>query len=268
MREHALIVPTCVGPAGAVVTEPAGRQRGAAVVLHGLGPPARAGVNAVWTHLARDLAALGLAVLRFDFACEGDSTLAGTEVERDIGWRRSTDLAMLRDIAPWFLDRAGERELFVVGSCHGGRVALEHAAHDPSVCGLFLVTPYLWHREPHLGRVPGDDEPPELTPVWANGPVLSTDTDIVGAFRTALSRGPVWVLTGEGGGEGEVEADHVLPFARRVEESGTTFELEVERGMAIHPVGHPEQQARVRRRVPSRVAGALAARERSATPSR
>jgi dienelactone hydrolase len=261
MREHAVLVPTSVGPAGGIVSEPDGEQRGALVILQGLGSPARAGVNAIWTRVARDFVALGLVVLRFDFACEGDSTLAGTDVERDIGWRRSTDLAMLRDVAPWFLERAGERELLIVGSCHGGRVALEFAASDPVARGLFLVTPYLWHREPHLGRVPGEDEPPDLRPVWANGPTLDSDEDLVEGFRASLARGPVWIVAGDG------EVEQALPFARRLEESGPSFELESAPGMPLHPVGHPHQQVEVRRRLRERVTRALAERGKVAAPS-
>lgn len=249
MREHAVIVPTSVGPAAGVVTEPAGPQRGALVILQGLGVPCRAGVNANWTRLARKLTELGLVVLRFDFSCDGDSTLAGREVERDIGWKRSTDLGMLRDIAPWFLQRCGEPGLFLVGSCHGGRIALEYAASDPAALGLFLVTPYLWRREP----LEDGDPDPDL--VRANGPTLDTDAQIVAGLRTVLSRAPVQVLVGEG------EAGDVLPFSRRLERSGQTFELDIVPGVPIHPVGHPEQQERVWRWLPERLAAAVAERE-------
>ena len=260
MTEHALIVPTAVGPVGAIVTEPPADQRGALILLHGLGPSARAGVNGIWARIARDLAALGLVVLRFDFACEGDSTLAGGEAGRGIGWRKSTDLALLRDIAPWFLERAGERELLLAGSCHGGRVALEFAASDPVARGLFLVVPYLWLREPHLGRVPTEDEPPDLEPVWANGPTLDSNTEIVAGFRAVLERSPVWVLAGEG-----EEEELALFFARELEEAGESFELEVAAGMSLHPIGHPAQQAIVRRRLSDRISRALAEREEVAS---
>jgi hypothetical protein len=263
MKEHAVIVPTSVGPAGGIVSEPSsGPSRGALVILHGLGPSARAGVNAVWTKIARDLTELGLVVLRFDFACEGDSTLVGRDVERDIGWRRSTDLAMLREIVPWFLERCGERELLLVGSCHGGRVALEFAAHDTVVRDLFLVIPYLWLREPHLGRDPAPDEPPDLEPVWANGPTLDSDEELLAGFRSVLARMPVWVLVGEG------EEEYVLPFHRRLEQSRTTFELEQAPGMPLHPVGHPRQQETVRRRLVDRVSRALAERDSAPLPAR
>lgn len=262
MKEHALLIPTAAGPVGAVVHEAAGDRLGAIVLLQGLGPAARAGVNAIWTRTARDLAALGLVVLRFDFAREGDSTLAGREIPEDIGWRRSTDLAMLRDVVPWFLERAGERELLLAGSCHGARVALEFAAYDPVARGLFLIVPYLWHREPHLRKDPSAEDPPDLEPVPANGPVLSTDEDILAGFRAALGRGPVWVLVGEG------EEEQVLPVAGQLEDAGSPLELEVAPGMPLHPVGHPEQQATARRRLVDRVGATLAEREEVAHVSR
>ena len=262
MREHPVLVPTAVGTAGGVVAEPDGEPRGALVLLQGLGPSARAGVNAVWTHVARDLAALGLTVLRFDFACEGDSTLAGWEAPREVGWRRSTDLAMLRDVAPWFLERSGERELLLAGACHGARVGLEFAAHDPAARELFLVVPYLTFREPHLRETPPEELPGGAEPVWANGPTLNSEEEIVAGFRAALSRAPAWVLVG-----GE-EAAEVEPYARRLRDGERPLELEVAGDIPeLHPVGHPEQQATVRRRLVDRVAAALAAREPAASPA-
>jgi dienelactone hydrolase len=254
VREHPVLLPTQIGPVGGIVTEPSGEQRGAFVLLQGIGPPARAGINALWASVARELSSLGLVVLRFDFACEGDSTLAGAEVERGVGWRRSADLAILRELAPWFLERTGESDLLLAGSCHGGRVALEFAASEPIARGLFLIAPYLWHREPHLGRKPKEGEPAKIEPVAANGPVLGDDDDLHAGFRTALTRGPVYVLVGEG-----EEVDYVRPFGERLQESGPTFELEVAPGMPIHPVGHPHQQAIARRWLLDRVTAEVAA---------
>lgn len=252
MTDHAVIVPTTFGPAGGIVTEPSTTQRGALVLLQGLGPPARAGVNANWAVLARDLAELGLVVLRFDLAREGDSTTTAAHVDRrGEGWRRSTDLAMLREIAPWFLERAGERELLLVGSCHGGRVALEFAAADPVARGVFLIAPYLWSREPARR----DDAGPYPEPVEAGGPTLNTEDQLVEGFRTCLAQGPVWIYVGE------PELEQVEPFVRRLERGGgPSFELEVEPGMPLHPVGHPRQQSLVRRHLRERVARALAER--------
>lgn len=257
MSEHAVIIPTEIGPIGGIVSEPEVEQRGALVLLPGVGPPCRAGVNGVWTHIARDLAALGLVVLRFDLACEGDSTLVGRDVPRERGWRRCTDLAMLREAVPWFLERAGESEVLLASSCHGARIALEFAADDPVAAGLFLAVPYLWHFEPNLRGLAEEDLPPGLDGrVWAKGPTLDSDAALVEGFRTSLAQGSVWVLAGDGD-----EEEQVLPFARQLERTGASFELEIAPGMPLHPFGHPEQQARVRRRLVDRVARALTERE-------
>ncbi|MGC1852025.1 MAG: hypothetical protein WA687_06260 [Solirubrobacterales bacterium] len=252
MNDHAVLIPTRHGPVGGIVSEPPSTQRGALILLQGLGPPARAGVNANWTRLAWDLAELGLVVLRFDLAREGDSTPTATDVHRGEGWRRSIDLAMLREIAPWFLRGAGERELLLAGSCHGGRIALEFAAHQPPARGLFLITPYLWDREP----AKRDEQGPYPEPVDAGGPTLNTEEELTEGFSTCLKQGPVWVLVGE------PELEQVEPFDRRLREAGgPSFELEVAPGMPLHPVGHPRQQAIVRRRLGERIAQALAERK-------
>src|ERR1044072_1965173 len=193
MSEHAVLIPTRLGPVGGIVSEPTSTQRGALILIQGLGSPGRAGVNANWTQLARDLARLGLVVLRFDLAHEGDSTATAPDVPHGEGWRRSTDLAMLREIAPWFLQHTGERELLLAGSCHGGRVALEFAATESAARGLFLITPYLWSRQPSKRH--GAAPPPE--PVAGGGPTLNTEAERPAGFSACLERGPVWVLVGE-----------------------------------------------------------------------
>jgi dienelactone hydrolase len=255
MSDHAAVVPTPAGPAGVVVSEPRGEQRGALVLLHGVGPSSRAGVNGIWAGIAREVAALGLAVLRFDYATEGDSSLAGADVPRERGWMR-TDLAMLRQIAQWFLRRIGERRLFVAGSCHGGRLALEFAANDPAADGLFLVVPYLLDREPKLRGASRDEIPPGLDGrLLSGGPTLDTDAELVDGLRACAARGPLWMLVG--GGD---EERRILPYTRALEESGASFELEVVPGSALHPVGSPAQQSLVRARLLDRVARALAER--------
>lgn len=250
--DHPLIVPTAVGPVGAVVTEPIGERRGALALLQGLGPPGRAGVNANWTRLARELAAaLRLVVLRFDFCHEGESTPVGGDVERGSGWRRSTDLAAFRDLAPWFMREAGESELLLVGSCHGGRVALEYAAADAAVRGLLLITPYMQHEESVRRELPG----PRTEGVWANGPTLDTDEELARGFAAYLERGTAWILVGE------PEVEQLEPCRGLLARAGAPpFELEVVPGMPIHPVGHPRQQEIVDGRVRERVSRAVAER--------
>jgi dienelactone hydrolase len=261
VSDHAVVVPTSRGPAGAIVSEPEGERRGALALLQGVGQPCRAGVNAIWTRIARELAALGLVVLRFDFACEGESTPAGRDVPRARAWRRSTDLTMLREIVPWFLQRSGEHRLLLAGSCHGARVAFEFAATEPAASGAFLVVPYLHDREPNLLGAVEEEVPPFLEDHWVTGATLTAESELRGGFRACLERGPVWALLGE------EETGQMQPFARLPAGAGGRLELEVVPGIAeLHPVSSPDQQEAVRGRLVRRVAGALAAREGAAPP--
>jgi dienelactone hydrolase len=257
VSDHPVIIPTSRGGVSAIVSRPVARQRGAFALLQGAGPPCRAGINAVWTRAARELAALGLAVIRFDFACEGDSTPIGQDVPRIRAWRRSIDLSIMREITPWFLERCGEEALSVAGSCHGARVALEFAATESVTNGAFLLVPYMRDREPHMRTLPEDEVPPLLDELeWATGPTLNSEGEITHGLRAALSRGPVWVLVGED------EAEEVRPFQRFLMDAERPLELEVLPGMAeLHPVGTLSQQETALRRLVDRVRRSLAERE-------
>jgi hypothetical protein len=250
--DHAVIVPTRYGPVGATVSEPKTDQRGALILLQGGGPPCRPGTNAFCTHLAHDFAALGLVVLRFDFACEGDSTMVGRDVPREGGWRRTIDLYLLRCLAPWFRERTGESELLIAGICYGARLGLEFAVTDAAAMGLFMVVPYLQHREPHLLTAEERDLPPSLNGrAWSGGATIDNDGDLVEGFRACLARGPVWVLAGDG------EDLPVRPLERRFAGSSRPLELDLVSGIPLHPVIHPAQQATVRHRLVGRVARAV-----------
>lgn len=272
MKDRAAIVPTAFGPVGAVLSEPDGDPRGALILLQGGGAPNRAGVNACWSRLARQLAERGVAVLRFDFAAEGDSTVVGEGVAREVGWRRNTDLAIMHELAPWFRERVGVERLLVAGSCHGGRVALDFAAEDRGVSGAFLVVPYLWNLPPgqrpdkqivrqrslpragelfdqgssdvdtHRGTVG------EVEAVTDQSPLEETFVEVC---RQALQRGPVWMLLGEGDSQKPVE------LKQRLGEEGERLDIEVVPGMIIHPITHPEVQELVRARLMERVTAAV-----------
>jgi dienelactone hydrolase len=256
MSDHAFIVPTSRGPVSAIVSEPEGGQRGALALLQGAGHPCRAGVNGLWTRVARDLAGLGLVVLRFDFAAEGDSTPVGEDAPRVHAWRRSIDMSLLREVTPWFLEQAGERELLVAGSCYGARLALEFAATEPVAKGVFLLVPYLEDREPQLRDAGEEDPPPRLDDrTWAAGATLNGYSELLAGFRACLARGPVWILVGED------EAESARRFERSLAATELPFELEIVPGMPeLHPVTNPVQQDTARRRLVGRVRGALADR--------
>lgn len=273
MTDHAAIVPTAFGPVGAIVSMPAGEPRGALMLLQGGGEPCRAGINSCWTRLARELAAEGIAVLRFDFAAEGDSTMVGEDVAREVGWRRNTDLAIAHELAPWLRERAGLRELLVAGSCHGARVGMDLAAADPDVRGSFLVVPYLWnlppnlrpekqmHRQKGLPRASelfdrGSSEVRgqrnlvgEVEAITDRSPL---EESIVDSCRAAAHHGRIWMLIGEGDSQKPVE------LRNRLAVEGVELEVEVVPGMIVHPVTHPEVQELVNRRLAEQVRDSLA----------
>jgi dienelactone hydrolase len=257
VTDHAAIVPTSLGPVGAIVSEPEGPSRGALILLQGGGDPCRAGVNAAWARLARELADLGIAVLRFDFVCEGDSTMAGEELEREVGWRRNADLAVLHELAAWFRERIGDEDLLVAGSCHGARVAMDFAAEDSHVKASLLIVPYLWNEPPNLrpdkqankqkslpraselfdigsSSVRGQRESVgEVEAVTDQSPL---EQSLVAACREALQHGPVRILIGEGDSQKPVE------LQERLGADAGGLEVEVVPGTIIHPVTHPEIQ--------------------------
>jgi dienelactone hydrolase len=83
--------------------------------------------------LCRDLAAGGLAALRFDFSGRGDS--GGDYWDTDLDVMIADAVAA----ADWLAKRTGLKELAAVGLCSGSNVALGAATHEDrfaSVCAL------------------------------------------------------------------------------------------------------------------------------------
>lgn len=272
MTDHAAILPTSVGPVGVIVSEPSGPPRGALALLQGGGAPCRAGVNATWARLARRLADQGIAVLRFDFIAEGDSTMVGEDIPREVGWRQNANLTILRELAPWFRERTGVDDLLLAGSCHGGRIALELAAEDSQVKGSFLIVPYLWNLPPNLlpGKqamrqksLPraselfdqGSSDVQAQRAIHAEVEAVTDQTpleeNLVEICRRALEQGEVWILTGEG------DSQKPMEMKERLGESGERLEVEIVPGTIIHPVTHPEILEIVTERLTERLLGAV-----------
>jgi len=272
MRDRAAIVPTAAGPVGAIVSEPENPARGGIVLLQGGGAPCRAGVNAHWSRLGRDLAERDFAVLRFDFTAEGESTLVGEELEREVGWRHNNDLAILRELAPWFRELSGVVDLLLAGSCHGARLALDLAAEDPHIGGAFLVVPYLWNTPPYLRadkQAMRQKSLPRASELFDRGSsAVATQRETVGeveaaldespleqsfvdSCRAALAHCPVWILIGEGDSQKPVE------LKERLGTDGERLQVEVVPGTIIHPVTHPEIQELVSARLMERLACTL-----------
>lgn len=257
MSDHAVLIPSAHGPVSAIVSEPEDEAHATLILLPGGGPPARAGINSVWTRVARALAGGGVRVLRFDMAGEGDSVLVGRDVQRRFAWRRDTDLALLRDVAAWLRGRIGAPELLVAGSCYGARVALDWAAGDGDTRGAFVAVPYLWNRPPPSAQVPKRTRSQRLRDALRLRRELeaweldSPPVDVVEGVRVSLSRGPVWMLVGEK----DRQDAHVV--REQLGAAGAQLEIETVAGAMLHPVGSQHSQAEVARRLTDRVLAAV-----------
>ncbi len=111
-----------------------GASRGVLVVVGG--PQYRVGSHRQFVLLARDLAAAGVPVLRFDYRGMGDAggEFAGFEqIDADIAAAIDafcTRLPTLREIVIW-------------GLCDAASAALFYAWRDPRIAGLVLLNPWL-----------------------------------------------------------------------------------------------------------------------------
>jgi hypothetical protein len=113
----------------AVLSLPHDDPRSLVVLLQGLGPP-RSHKNRVWTRTARELAARGIASVRFDYPEIGDSTgtLEGASpVEEALG------------IVEFSMRAAGVERFGAIGNCRGARTAVDLAARAPACSSLGLL---------------------------------------------------------------------------------------------------------------------------------
>ncbi len=135
MREEALVF-GCGGDAlvGVLSAPEAPSPRGVLIVVGG--PQYRAGSHRQFTLLARDLAASGVASLRFDYRGMGDSsgeTRTFESVNEDIGCaidRLVAGVPALNEVVIW-------------GLCDAASAALFYAHRDPRVSGVVLVNPWV-----------------------------------------------------------------------------------------------------------------------------
>jgi exosortase A-associated hydrolase 1 len=119
---------TCVG----VLSRPADAAEVGVVIVVG-GPQYRAGSHRQFTQLARDLAAGGVAVLRFDYRGMGDS-------DGDPRTFESIDDDVAAAIG--VLQReAGVSRVALWGLCDAASAALMYAAGDARVAGVIAVNP-------------------------------------------------------------------------------------------------------------------------------
>ena len=106
------------------------------VLLSGtFGGTTTVGRNRMWVKMARELAADGYPVLRFDYAGLGDSV--GEMVCYELETPALPELNAAFDL----LALRGITEYIVIGTCYGSRTALVGSAADPRVKGVFLLVP-------------------------------------------------------------------------------------------------------------------------------
>ena len=110
------------------------RARGVLIVTGG--PQYRAGSHRQFTLLARQLAAQGIPVLRFDYRGMGDSEGAARTFE-------AVD-ADLQCALQAFFDAVPElAEVILWGLCDGATAAALYAGQERRVCGLILLNPWV-----------------------------------------------------------------------------------------------------------------------------
>src|SRR5690242_5307963 len=105
-----------------------------AVILLNPGIVHRVGPGRIYVKIARALAGIGFAVLRFDFSGIGDSG-----VRRDHLPFEKSAIQETQDAMDWLSATRGIRHFILMGGCSGARFALETACSDPRVVGGVLM---------------------------------------------------------------------------------------------------------------------------------
>jgi len=114
-----------------------------AVVILNTGIAHRVGHHRMYVKMARELAALGHLVFRFDFSGIGDSaprrdTLDPTEAHK----------ADVLEALDWLTASCNVNEVVLIGLCAGAEIALGYGHSDKRVIGLVLLDPEI----PHTAR--------------------------------------------------------------------------------------------------------------------
>jgi dienelactone hydrolase len=233
LSDHAVLIPTSLGPLEGIVSEPPGGRQAALMLMQGSGRSGRSGINAVWTRVARDLSELGFVVLRADYLRNRESRSMVRGAPGQAGARWDHELPVRNEIAEWFRQRVDSPDLLLAGSCYGARVALHLAARNPAISGLFLLAPYLlnpYRRWQRLQRRFASRKPLAGKRI---DPVAASD------LMQVIERIPVAMIFGE-----RDEFDPVV-LRQGLGAQADAFELDVIPGLALHPVHSPEVQAAV-----------------------
>jgi exosortase A-associated hydrolase 1 len=128
-----------------VVAMPVGQPFETGVLIVVGGPQYRAGSHRQFTLLARDLAACGIASLRFDVRGMGDS-------EGDSRTFDAVDDDLAAAIDAFLLYAPTLKSMVLWGLCDAASAALIYAHRDPRVAGLILLNPWV-HTDEAAARV-------------------------------------------------------------------------------------------------------------------
>jgi len=149
VREQAVIVGSrrsMIGILSPARGEGAGGDKPAVMILNA-GIIHRVGPNRMHVELARALANLGYASLRFDLSGIGDSD------KRNDGLSPlEASLADIREAADWLEATHGHKRLVLLGLCSGADHSLIYAGSDSRVAGLVLLDPSIPRTAGHYLR--------------------------------------------------------------------------------------------------------------------
>jgi pimeloyl-ACP methyl ester carboxylesterase len=120
-----------------VLTDPANdhqEARAVGVILLNPGVLHRVGPGRIYVKIARELAAIGFTVLRFDFSGIGDSKVRHDNLPFD-----KSSLSEARCAMDLLGTKRGIDHFLFIGGCSGARVSFTAACGDPRVVGGILI---------------------------------------------------------------------------------------------------------------------------------
>jgi hypothetical protein len=136
MTEEAVLFGARQSLAG-IVTDPTiagGARLTKAVILLNAGIVHRVGPGRIYVKIARDLAAMGFVVLRFDFSGIGDSAVRHDH----LGFDRSS-VAEAQEAMEFLHATKGIEHFLFLGGCSGALASFETACCDTRVTGTLLI---------------------------------------------------------------------------------------------------------------------------------
>jgi len=136
MKEEAVLFGESRSLVG-MVTDPLdenGSRHKTAVILLNPGIVHRVGPGRIYVKIARALASIGFAVLRFDFSGIGDSSVRRDHLQFD-----KSAVLEAQEAMDWLSAARGINQFILLGGCSGATIALQTACCDLRVVGAVLM---------------------------------------------------------------------------------------------------------------------------------